>query len=132
MTTEHPNAAAVRRIFDAFASRNVASIQDAISEDCVWHFPGRRGNLAGEHRGRAAIMQFLANVAVLTGGTFHLDLHDITASDEHVVAVFTGHGEREGKVLDNPTALVITMTNGAPAEIREFVWDLDHVEDFWS
>lgn len=132
MSAEHPNAAAVRRIFDAFAARDPAAIQAAIPEECVWHFPGSRGKLAGEHCGRGAIMQFITKVAVLTGGTFHLDVHDITASDDHVVVLFTGHGERDGKTLDNPTALVIRMKDGAPAEIREFVWDLDHVDDFWS
>lgn len=129
---EHPNAAAVRRLFDAFATRDAAAIQAWIPEDAVWHFPGHRGGLAGEHRGRDAITRFLANVMVLTAGSFHLDLLDIIASNDHVVALFTGHGVRDGKELNNPTALVIRMQDGRPAEVREFVWDLEHVEDFWS
>lgn len=68
----------------------------------------------------------------LTSGTFRLELHDITASDDHVVVLCTGHGERNGKQLDNPTCLRIRMQDGLVAEIWEFVWDLDHVEDFWS
>jgi ketosteroid isomerase-like protein len=129
---EHPNAAAVRRLFEAFEARNIGAIQAAIPEDCVWRFPGRRGGLAGEHRGRAAILQFLGRVAGLTVGTFHLDLHDITASDDHVVALFTGHARRDGKELNNPTCLRVTMVEGRLSDIWEFVWDLDHVEDFWS
>ena len=129
---DHPNAEIVRRLFRAFAERDVAAVNELIAEDAVWTFPGERGQLAGEHRGREAIAAFLGKVMVLTNGSFHLDLHDVTASDEHAVALFTGHGERNGKTLNNPTALVITMRDGRCADFREFVWNLPEVDDFWS
>lgn len=130
---EHPNAALVHRLFEAFDHRHIATITDTIAEDAVWHFPGKHGALAGEHRGREAILLFLANVGVLTTGTFHPDLLDITASDDRAVALFTGTGTRpDGRTLHNPTALVITITGGKIIELREFVWDLPHVEFFWS
>lgn len=129
---EHPNAALVRSMFDAFARRDAAAIAAAIPEDAVWHFPGKRGALAGEHRGREAILLFLANVMALSAGTFRLELHDVRASDDGAVALFTGHGVRNGKTLDNPTCLRIDIRDGKVAEIWEFVWDLEHVEEFWS
>ncbi len=129
---EHPNAAVVRAMFEAFERRDIAAATAPLTADAVWRFPGRRGGLAGEHRGHAGIITFLAQVMTLTSGTFRLELHDITASDDHVVVLFTGHGERIGKQLDNPTCLRIRMQDGLVAEIWEFVWDLDHVEDFWS
>ena len=107
-------------------------IYRAIDDDAVWGFPGRRGKLAGEHRGKSAIFSFLMSVQSLTAGTFHLDVVDVAASDEHAVAIFRGHGERDGKRLDNPTALVVRFAGGKIIELREFVWDLEHVEDFWS
>jgi uncharacterized protein len=129
---EHPNASRIRELFAAFRAGDVAAIDGAIADDAVWRFPGRRGQLAGEHRGKDRIFSFLMNVQALTGGTFHLDLADVAASDEHAVAIFRGHGEREGRHLDNPTALVIRFSGDKIAELREFVWDLEHVEDFWS
>jgi ketosteroid isomerase-like protein len=129
---EHPNASRIRELFAAFRAGDVAAIDGAIADDAVWRFPGRRGQLAGEHRGKDRIFSFLMNVQALTGGTFHLDLADVAASDEHAVAIFRGHGERQGRHLDNPTALVIRFSGDKIAELREFVWDLEHVEDFWS
>jgi len=129
---EHPNASRIRELFAAFRAGDVAAIDGAIADDAVWRFPGRRGQLAGEHRGKDRIFSFLMNVQALTGGTFHLDLADVAASDEHAVAIFRGHGERQGRRLDNPTALVIRFSGDKIAELREFVWDLEHVEDFWS
>jgi len=126
------NAAVVRALFDAFARRDLAAILAVVNDDVVWHFPGRRGRLAGAHRGRDAVLRFLASVEELTGGTFHLDLHDVAASATHAVALFRGHGAREGRTLDNPTALVFRIDAGRIVEVREFVWDLYHVDEFWS
>jgi ketosteroid isomerase-like protein len=129
---EHPNTALIRRLFQAFAERDFAAAQSIVAENAVWHFPGTRGALAGEHRGREAILRFLASVMTLTGGTFHLDIEDITASDNNAVVLFAGHGQRDGKTLDNPTALRVRIRDGQAVEFREFVWDLAHVEDFWA
>lgn len=130
--TEHRNAALVRALFDAFARRDLTAILAVVPEDVVWHFPGRHGRIAGTHRGRDAVLAFLASVEELTGGTFHLDLLDVTASDTHAVALFRGQGTRAGRTLDNPTALVLRIAGGRIVEIHEFVWDLYHVDEFWS
>jgi len=132
VTNEHANATLVRRLFDAFARRDLATILAVVPEDVVWHFPGRQGRLAGTHRGRDAVLAFLASVQELTAETFHLDLLDVTASDAHAVALFRGHGERNGRRLDNPTSLVVGIRAGQIVEVREFVWDLYHVDEFWS
>ena len=131
-TAEHPNVTQIRKLFAAFGEGNPAAIAAAIPEDAVWRFPGRRGKLAGEHHGRPEILRLLASVMTLTGATFHLEVHDIVGGDDYVVVLFTGHAGRNGKTLDNPTCLRIKMRDGKPAEIDEFVWDLEHVEDFWS
>ncbi len=103
-----------------------------LADDAMWHFPGERGALAGDHVGREGIARFLASVMTLTNGTFDLDIHDITASDEHAVVLFTGHGDRNGKTLHNPTALVVRIADGKVIELREYVWDIAHVDDFWA
>lgn len=129
---EHPNAARVRRLFEAFRSADLAAIQELIPEDAVWNFPGRRGRLAGRHVGREQILQFLLSVGALTGGTFHLELLDVTGSDDNAVALFIGTGEREGRRLRNPTCLHFRLRDGKVAEVWEYVWDLEHVEEFWA
>jgi uncharacterized protein len=129
---EHPNATLVRDMFAAFRDADGATIERMIPDDAVWRFPGRHGKLAGEHRGREAILGFLMNVAGLTNGTFHLDLIDVLANDRYAVALFRGHGERHGRVLDNPTCLRMRIENRQVVEVWEFVWDLYHVDEFWA
>jgi len=128
----HPNAVRVRELFAAFRDGNIETIRALIPEHAVWHFPGRHGRLAGTHRGRDAIFSFLLSVRALTDGTFHLDLLDVLANDTHAVALFHGHGERNGKTLDNPTCLRLRLDGGQVVEVWEFVWDLFAVDDFWA
>ena len=130
--TDHPNAVRIRELFAAFRAGDVDTIRTVIPEHAVWHFPGRRGRLAGTHRGRDAIFAFLLDVQTLTSGTFHLDLIDVLANDAHAVALFRGHAERDGKRLDNPTCLRMRLEHGQVVEVWEFVWDLFAVDDFWS
>ena len=59
MAAEHPNAARIRALFAAFHQRDLATIQQVIPDDAVWHFPGRHGQIAGDHQGRDAILGFL-------------------------------------------------------------------------
>ena len=129
---EHPNAARIRALFAAFRGADLATIQATIPEHAVWHFPGRKGKLAGAHRGRAAILQFLMSVTQLTNGTFHLELEDVIANEANAVALFRGSGTRDGKTLDNPTCLRLRLEAGQVVEVWEFVWDLFAVDEFWA
>jgi len=38
----------------------------------------------------------------------------------------------DGRTLHNPTALRIDIRDGKIVELWEYVWDLEHVEDFWA
>ena len=127
-----PNAALVQRLLDAFRARDVGAVTALFAEDAVWHFPGRRGLLAGDHRGHAGILGFLAQVPAATGGSFSLETEDVLTSDAGAVILFRGRGERRGFRLDNPTCLRLRIADGRIAELWEFVWDLEHVEAFWA
>lgn len=105
---------------------------DVLDEKATWRFPGTRGGLAGEYRGRDAVLAFLVNVMHLTEGTFHLELEAVVADDDYAVAFFRGHGRRNGKALDNPTCLKMRIHDGKVVDVWEFVWDLYHVDEFWS
>jgi hypothetical protein len=130
--SEHPNATRIRELFAAFRARDVDAIRNAISDTAVWHFPGKRGQLAGAHTGHDGIFQFLARGSELTDGTFELDLEEVIANDSYAVAFFRGRGRRRDRELDNPTCLKIHLQEGRATEIWEFVWNLYEVDEFWS
>jgi ketosteroid isomerase-like protein len=127
------NAAALtEKLFDAFARRDAAAAAAMIADDAVWRFPGNKGALAGDHQGREAIFAFLFKVIELTGGTFASERVALAGDEHRAFLHFIGRAERGGKQLDNPTCLMLVFSGGKLVEAREWVWDLDHVEDFWS
>jgi uncharacterized protein len=129
---EHPNALIVRSVIEGFRSGDITDFTTYAGPDVTWHFPGREGRLAGSHRGFDAVIGFLAQVVELTGGTFEMDLFDVVANDRRAIALFRGRGTREGRHLDNPTCLSMRFQEGRVVEVWEFVWDLYHVDAFWS
>jgi ketosteroid isomerase-like protein len=97
----------------------------------VWHAPGRNP-LAGDHRGVEAILGYFARTMELTGGTFRSELHDVVANDEHVVSLFVGRGQREGKSLEARNVLVSHVRNGKLAETWLYPGDQYAADEFFG
>ena len=97
--TEHPNAVAVGRIFEAWNSGRLDVIREGFSEDAVLHFAGNN-SMSGTYRGRDAVMDALARAASQGGGP-QTELEALLASDDHVIAFYRTISERDGKTLDD-------------------------------
>jgi uncharacterized protein len=117
---------------DALAAVDASTLQRILSPEVVWHFPGHDHALAGDHEGLAEVAVFAGNVSTLTAGTFRIEVHGAYGGESGAVIAFTGRGTRpDGRVLENPTQLVLRIADGRVAEIWEFVWDTDAVSAFW-
>ena len=66
---EHPDVALVRRGYQAFATGDVETLSEVIAEDATQYQPGT-GAMAGDHKGRQAILEFYGRLAAETDGTF--------------------------------------------------------------
>lgn len=117
---------------DAMVALDGETFRRILSPEIIWHFPGRDHAIAGDHEGFAAVATFAGKVAELTEGTFRMEVHEIYASESGAVIAFTGHGTRpDGRVLDNPTRLILRTVEGRAEEVWEFVWDSEAVSAFW-
>ena len=121
-----------KELFAAFGRRDLAAAAALIGEDAVWRFPGESGALAGDHRGREAIFGFLMKAASLAEGSFHAEAVEIVGNDRVAFHHFVGHAARGGKTLRNDTCLRLEFSDGKLIAAQEWVWDLQHVEEFWS
>jgi uncharacterized protein len=86
----------VRALLDALERRNLAAIGATLSDDVVYHFPGR-GPVAGTYRGRADVLGLFGGFARLFDGPLEMASHDVVASEAHVVDLATYTGERQGE-----------------------------------
>ncbi len=128
----HPNEEIVRRLFSAFDANDMATINALFADDVVWNAPGRGVN-SGRRRGKQELFTAMGRLAELTGGTLRGELHDVLASDEHVVVLQTTRGERGGHgPLEDREAIVLHVRDGRVAEVWEHPGDLHAMDAFFS
>jgi uncharacterized protein len=129
----HPNEDLVRQAFAAFARGDTAALEsDFFAEDICWHFPGR-SQFAGDHRGAGQVSaDLLRAMAERSGGTHRVELHDVLANDDHVVALHATRAERDGKQLEINAIQVCHIRDGKIAEVWTSHSDTYALDDFWS
>jgi ketosteroid isomerase-like protein len=101
--------------YAAFQSGDMDTLRGLFTEDTLWHFGGHNP-LSGDKRGIDAVLENFMKTFERTGGTFKIDIHDILASDNHVVVLGTQSGTRSGKTLQSNYVQVTHLRDGKVAE----------------
>ncbi len=127
----HPNEELVQRGYAAFKSGDMATLNELFTDDVVWHAAGRN-QLAGDFRGKEAVLGLFQKTFELTGGTFKLDIHDMLANDTHVVVLVHSTAEREGKTLDDNSVQVFHVSQGKVSEQWLQPGDVYASDEFWG
>jgi ketosteroid isomerase-like protein len=128
---EHPNVGLVKKGYEAFAKGDMATLEDVLDENMVWHIAGNNP-LAGEYRGREAVFKMFVKIAELSGGTFRNDPHDVLANDEHAVALTRETASRGSKQLDESSVQVYHIESGKVTEAWSFEHNSPRYDEFWS
>jgi uncharacterized protein len=126
----HPNAELLERAFNAFG-RDALAVARTIDEDAVWRVPGANA-MSGEYHGRDAILKFLRQTQVLTGGTYRTELRYVVADDDRAVAVYRARGERDGRAIDIEQALFCVVRDGRLVDVTAVPFDAAAFDAFWS
>ncbi len=130
MSTEHPHAALVRRLYAGFGDPEI--VRACFADDAVWHIPGR-SLIGGDYVGRAAIERdFFGKLRALTAGTFRAELVDVLANDHRAVALQHATGRRGAKRLDIDVCQVFDVADGKIVQARAHYADQEHLDWFWS
>lgn len=127
----HPNENLVRKAYQAFATGDMATLNELFADDIVWHAPGRN-ELAGTFRGKDEVFANLQKNMELTSGTFKLDIHEILADDSHAVGLLRATAQREGKTLDDNTVQIFHIKDGKMTESWLHPSDAYASDEFWS
>ena len=127
----HPNEDLVRKGYAAFLSGDMATLNELFADDIVWHSPGRNP-LAGDFRGKEAVLGNFQKTFELTGGSFTLEIHDVLANDDHVVVLVHASAERDGKRLEDDSVQVFHVVDGKVTEQWLAPGDAYASDEFWS
>src|SRR5581483_915767 len=105
----------LRGAYEAFGRGDLDTVAAAFSPDIVWQEAGR-SPIAGTYKGRDAVFGLFGRLFDLTEGTFKVELHDLTASDDHIVGLAKLQGTRGGKSLTWNEAHIWHFKDGVAAE----------------
>ena len=127
-----------RRAYEAFASRQRAMyaggpaepVRELLATDVVWHVPGTSA-IAGDHRGRDAVMRYFERRRRLAGGRMTIVEHAQLAKGDTVVRLADGEVELDGERLRWRTAGVYRMADANIAEAWLVPLDLAAFEEIW-
>jgi uncharacterized protein len=128
---EQPNQLLVRRGFEAFTTGDTDTLVEIIADDAVQIMPGNN-IIAGEHKGRDAILAMYGRLFEETAGTLKVVLEGTYAAGNNVVAIYRGTATRNGRSLDQRNALVFEIEHGQAVRLTDMPADLDAVDVFWS
>jgi uncharacterized protein len=125
------NSLIIRKAYDDFAHGNIPAVFAALDEAITWHIPGH-SPLSGVFTGHRQIEGFFRRTMELSEGKFSIDVHNVFADDDLVVALVTVNAQRNGISASFPEVHVWKMKNGTATEFREYQGDEQGEDRFWS
>ena len=123
--SEHPNATVVREMNEAMASGDMEGAARRVADNVVWHEIGS----AEPVRGKAALAESMGG---FSGYDIKWDVHDVTASDDHVIALGTAVATKDGRSLTYRTAEIYHDKDGQVTERWAFSDDTKAITDFFA
>jgi ketosteroid isomerase-like protein len=130
---QHPNAQVVREAFDALERDDIMTIYEALDPDVVWHNGPAAGPWSGDFKGRDDVLAMSAQFSQHFAGTFKEHVHDILASEEHVVALLHEVGTTpSGRRFDNRASFVFHMRDVKITECWTLDYDVAAAAAFWA
>lgn len=123
--SEHPNAAKYRMVMERFAQGDTGAFEEAIADDVVWWQIGVQEPI----RGKEAL---LASMQGLDAIDLQVDLHDVLATDDHVVGLVTATVRTGGEPFVYRTAEIVHVEDGKVTERWAFSDDTQRIADFFA
>lgn len=120
---EHPNATVYRTALEKFMAGD-ESAADLIADDVVWWQIG-----AEALHGKQAVLDSMTN---FEGLDFDIELHDVTASDDHVVGLVIATVDAGDGPFTYRTAEIAHIKDGQITERWAFSDDTEAIARFFA
>jgi uncharacterized protein len=130
-TMSPSNSAVIRKAYEDFARKDIPAVFAAFDAAITWHVPGH-SPLSGDFWGHDQIAGFFRRTMELSRGTLSIDLGNVLADGDLVVALVTVNAQRNGVSASFPEVHVWTMKDGKAIEFCEYQGDEERENLFWS
>jgi uncharacterized protein len=114
-----------------YAGGGLAPVEELLAEDVVWHVPGT-SPIAGDHRGRDAVVAYFRHRRALAGGAMQVVKKAEAHDEQALVQLADGAAPLGGHEVVWHTAGVYRVAGGRIAEAWLVPLDLAHFDRVWS
>ena len=114
-----------------YAGGAVEPVAELLADDVVWHVPGA-SPIAGDHRGRDAVVAYFEKRRRLADNTFVMHPKGVLEDGDAVVQLVDGEAMIEGERRTWSTAGVYRIAGGLVAEVWLVPLDLDAFDAVWG
>jgi ketosteroid isomerase-like protein len=131
-TGEHVNAQIIRRLYDARAEGDLATVRAILDSDVAWHdpYPPPHG---GDLRGVDAVLRDVFEAAGhLTGGSTRLWIESVMATGRHAVALVGWSSSFRGRTMQSREVAVYEIRNGRITEAWFYPEDPEGARRFFE
>jgi len=130
-----PEPASVVREFhewqrEAYAGGDLDALRPRLTDDVVWHVPGR-SRISGEHRGIEAVLAYFDRRRTMTDRSFRVTVHGLSVVGDRVVQLAGGRAVRDGRELNWETVGVFRVDGDRVAECWLVPFDLYAFDEIW-
>ncbi|MFE0651901.1 nuclear transport factor 2 family protein [Streptomyces sp. NPDC059534] len=130
---EHPDAALIRRGYEAFTQGDMETLAGMMTGDCTHHVPGA-SRISGHYKGRDSVLgEYYRALAELTDGTFRVELKGVYVDGRgHVITTHRFRGTRGDRGVEMDGGLFFTLIGDKISDIDECVADIVETDSFWG
>jgi ketosteroid isomerase-like protein len=129
---DHPNAALIRRGYQAFGQGDIAALSELFTKDIQWHEAGGASTpLAGDYKGQEAVFTMFGQLVQLTS-EFRVTVEEIVADDRQAVAIHETYARRGSTTYRSREAIVFHLLEGKVTDAWHTVPDLEAYDMFWA
>ena len=125
------NAELIRSGYEAFSKGDMEKIAEVFAQDIRWH-SGGNNVLTGDYSGQAEVFAFFGRLAEATGGSFSIEIHDLLASDDHVVVLAAETATRGDQSHTLDEVHVWHVDGGKATEFWGIAKDQQATDEFWA
>lgn len=125
------NGELIRSGYEAFSKGDLETIGKIFAPDIRWTISGRN-QISGTYSGQEETFAFFGRLMELTDFTFSVGIHDLLASDDHVVVLAKESASRNGKSLESDDVHVWHISDGKAIEFWGISRDQSEVDEFWE
>jgi 2'-5' RNA ligase len=115
----------------AYAGGDLDLLRPRLTDDVVWHVPGR-SRISGEHRGIDAVLAYFETRRTMTDHTFEVTVHALSLVGDRVVQLAGGRAFRDGRQLNWETVGVFRVEGDRIAECWLVPFDLYGFDEIWG